>query len=578
MTSSYFSVALNGELHGFFSTSRGVRQGDPLSPYLFVLAMEGLSGILKEASQAPGFQFHWRCRQTRLTHLCFADDLMVFCRADSGSVRVIKAALDEFAWLSGLTINPVKSHVFISGVSEEDCDQLRTILGFQMGTLPVRYLGVPLITSRLQISDCAPLVERILSRIRLWTSATLTYAGRLQLIKSVLFSFQVYWSSIFILPATVVRRIEGILSAFLWKGSSLSTSGAKVAWASVCYPLREGGLGIKRVKDWNRAAILKHVWRLLSDKSSTWSSWVHSVLLRGRSFWQVRVTNSASWSWRKILLSRNWCRGKFVSCIGDGKNTSLWQDFWLPQGPLCDLFTFRSLTSTGLPSDARVADIIEDGNWVFPEGGLELESIWDSVTIRPHVDVPDHYVWKGHSSGIFSIDSAWDILRARRPASSVHHLLWFPGHIPKHSVILWLASLHRLHTMDRLQRHGVIASPECVLCGSAAESHEHLFFGCAFSSIVWRDITAKTLMTWPPFTWDSLIQWASLHLLCRRDLRQILARLVLSATVYFLWYERNNRVFHQRRRFRWEIIAEISDYIRSRLLDLEDQYVISPHF
>ena len=162
--------------------------------------------------------------------------------------------------------------------------------------------------------------------------------------------------------------------------------------------------------------------------------------------------------------------------------------------------------------------------------------------------------------------------------SSVHHLLWFPGHIPKHSFILWLASLHRLHTMDRLQRHGVIASPECVLCGSAAETHDHLFFDCSFSSTVWRDITAKTLMTWPPFSWGSLIQWASLHLRCRRDFRQVLARLVLSATVYFLWYERNNRVFHQRRRFRWEIIAEIYDYVRSRLLDLEDQYVISPHF
>ena len=90
LTSPYFSVGLNGELHAFFSSSRGVRQGDPLSPYLFVLAMEGLNGILREASQTPGFRFHWRCEQTGITHLCFADDLMVFCHADAFSVGVLK--------------------------------------------------------------------------------------------------------------------------------------------------------------------------------------------------------------------------------------------------------------------------------------------------------------------------------------------------------------------------------------------------------------------------------------------------------------------------------------------------------
>ena len=76
----------------------------------------------------------------------------------------------------------------------------------------------------------------------------------------------------FLLPAVTVRRIESILASFLLKGTSLSHSGAKVAWSSVCYPLTEGGLGIKRIQDWNRAAILKHVWRLHTDRSSIWSS------------------------------------------------------------------------------------------------------------------------------------------------------------------------------------------------------------------------------------------------------------------------------------------------------------------
>jgi len=102
-------------------------------------------------------------------------------------------------------------------------------LGFNSGTLPVKYLGVPLISTRLTHQHCMPLIERITSRIKNWTTTSLTYAGRLQLTKSTLFSIQVYWSSMFLLPYHTIRKIESILTAFLWKGTSLNRTGAKVA-------------------------------------------------------------------------------------------------------------------------------------------------------------------------------------------------------------------------------------------------------------------------------------------------------------------------------------------------------------
>jgi hypothetical protein len=108
-------------------------------------------------------------------------------------------------------------------------------------------------------SDCMALVERILSKIILWTSASLTYVSHLQLIKSVLFFIQVYWFIMFILLCSIIRNIEGLLATFLWKGSFISSLGAKMAWALVCYPIQEGGLRIKRVKSWNKIAIIKHV-------------------------------------------------------------------------------------------------------------------------------------------------------------------------------------------------------------------------------------------------------------------------------------------------------------------------------
>jgi hypothetical protein len=117
---------------------------------------------------------------------------MMFCHADIESIMVLKSSLDRFSKLSGLTINLAKSSLYLSGVDGSLCNNIMDNIGIHEASLPVRYLGVPLISTRLTHTDCLPLVERITSRITLWTSSSLTYAGRLQLIKSVLFSIQVY--------------------------------------------------------------------------------------------------------------------------------------------------------------------------------------------------------------------------------------------------------------------------------------------------------------------------------------------------------------------------------------------------
>ncbi|KAJ6983822.1 hypothetical protein NC653_026591 [Populus alba x Populus x berolinensis] len=362
ITTVHYTININGEMHGFFQATRGIRQGDPLSPYLFVLAMEGLRGIINQSVQSSAFKYHWRCKPTKLTHICFADDLMLFSHADPGSIMVLKSSLDRFSTLSGLSINLAKSSLYLSGIISGLRNTIIEQLGIQETTLPVKYLGVPLLSSRLTHRDCLPLLERIIARIKLWTSSSLTYAGRLQLIKSVLFSIQVYWSTIFILPCATIKRIESTLAAFLWKGSSLTPTGAKVAWNAICYPLTEGGLRIKKLKTWNQAATLKHIWHLFTDKESMWSTWIQANLLRGKSFWQVTMPSNPSWSWRKILQSRDWCRGWFINRIGNGNSTSLWFDYWLPGGlRLIDNYSLRTLTATGLMWNARVSDIINAG-------------------------------------------------------------------------------------------------------------------------------------------------------------------------------------------------------------------------
>ena len=120
ITTTKFSININGELVGFFGASRGLRQGDPLSPYLFVIIMDALSMLIQRRievnrSMGQSFDFHWRCKKTELTHLCFADDLLLFYGKSMNSVNLLHQVLCEFFAMSGLRPNEEKSNIFIAG-------------------------------------------------------------------------------------------------------------------------------------------------------------------------------------------------------------------------------------------------------------------------------------------------------------------------------------------------------------------------------------------------------------------------------------------------------------------------------
>lgn len=204
-------------------------QGDPLSPYLFVIAMEVFSKMMADYSKADsGFKFHSRCSRLKLTHLCFADDLLLFFEASLLSLNIVKSALMEFERISGLKANSTKNSFFCSGISTRMKNSLLNSLQME-GKLPVWYLGVPLISSRLSAADCRMLIEKITSRIDSWTSKNLSFAGRLQLLSSVLFSLQVYWTSMFISPKGIIKDITKKFNRFLWNGKDGNSAKAKVA-------------------------------------------------------------------------------------------------------------------------------------------------------------------------------------------------------------------------------------------------------------------------------------------------------------------------------------------------------------
>ncbi|KAK1440855.1 hypothetical protein QVD17_06687 [Tagetes erecta] len=119
---------------------------------------------------------------------------------------------------------------------------------FVEGKLPVRYLGVPLVATRVKTTDCRVLVEKVENRISDWKNKLLSFAGRCQLINSIISSLHVFWSSVFILPIRIMHDIEAKMRDFLWARGPLKRSRARVSWKDVCRPKTEGAMILTTTK------------------------------------------------------------------------------------------------------------------------------------------------------------------------------------------------------------------------------------------------------------------------------------------------------------------------------------------
>ena len=290
ISTASFSVQINGKLAGYFQSSKGLRQGCSLSPYLFVICMNVLSKMLDEAAERKKIVYHLRCKNINLTHLCFADDLVVFLEGTKRSVEGILHVFDEFGKMSGLHISLEKSKLFMAGVSLTNQRDITDHFPFEEGSLPVRYLGLPLLKKCMTVSDYFPLVEKIRKRIHSWTGRFLSYAGRLQLLNSVITSLANFWMAAFRSPNECLKERERLCAAFLWSGPKLEGRKAKNSWREVCKMKNEGGLGIKPLKESNLVCCLKLIWRILSSAKSLWVNWIKVYLIRKGSLWMAKTT------------------------------------------------------------------------------------------------------------------------------------------------------------------------------------------------------------------------------------------------------------------------------------------------
>ena len=221
---------MNGQDSDKFKGGRGLRQGDPLSSLLFVLAMDYLSRLLKRASKQTNFKYHPHCNKLRLTHLMFADDLLLFCKADPSSLQIFNNVPTTLRDIAGLMTNLHKSQMVLGGCEDTLQQQCLLITGLKETNFPLKYLGVPIKASKLTKTECTSLVEKIMAKVHIWTSRNISFARRARLINSVIFGMYTYWASIFLLPAEVTEKITKICRNFLWSGTAGYKKSSYISW------------------------------------------------------------------------------------------------------------------------------------------------------------------------------------------------------------------------------------------------------------------------------------------------------------------------------------------------------------
>ena len=268
-------------------------------------------------------------------------------------------------------------------------------------------------------SDFQPLLDKIAARFSSWTVKHLSFAGRFQLIQAVIYSTISFWASMFIIPVECVSILERMCGAFLWSGAPNSARGAKITWDSVCTPKEAGGLGLRRLADWNKVLGLKLIWLIFTAGGSLWVSWVRRNLIGGENFWVLDPARRRSWIWRSICKLRPLARPMVVCEVGSGITASFWQDNWTSLGPLIDLVGERGPQVTGLSIDAVVADALTAEGWWLdrsrsrsPIISLLKECLPNAQEIMSS-EVDDTYVWypePGRGTGTFSARDTWRAL------------------------------------------------------------------------------------------------------------------------------------------------------------------------
>ncbi|GKU90856.1 hypothetical protein SLEP1_g4800 [Rubroshorea leprosula] len=320
------SILLNGSTTRQFKMHKGLKQGDPLYPFLFLIIAKGLNGIISSVVSLGLFEgIEIGHRDMKVSHLQFADDTIMFETALEENIWAAKSITSIFEIVSGLKINFGKSLLLRINVSDEWVNKMSFILNCKQGVLPCKYLGVPIGGKGRSIAMWKPIIESFKKKLASWKSRFISLGGRITLLNSVLSSLPVFTMSIHLLPKGVILLLDKIRRSFLWGGGEGSRKINWVCWENICRGKMEGGFGVKDLRKFNLALLGKWWNRLARGEED--------FLYRGKQ------RTYPKWDTRTMETGCGHCNGGELSSLGKRNRRRSYGAYWRQPNRLRDTRT-----------------------------------------------------------------------------------------------------------------------------------------------------------------------------------------------------------------------------------------------
>ena len=558
------SILVNGTPEGFFNISRGIRQGDPISPFLFIIMAEAFGRAIKKTqtdNMIKGVRVTKEVENT--THQQFADDTILAGISTLQEANNFKHILDTYTKASGQMINAKKSEIYFLNTVEEVEDQICNKLGFKKGKFPFKYLGIYLDKNNYSNPSWEHNLKKIDNQTESWKGRWLTKAGRMTKIKAVLSAIPIYQLSCSQLPKNINSKLERKLRDFFWNGLEEKKKATLISWCQICKPKEYGGLGIKNLEWQNEALGAKQVWRLYHESDRKWAKILYNKYLNPldkSSLFRIKNPPKGSAGWNFMAKSRNLITKYLTWDLGKGEEALFWEDSWNGLPPLTS-YDFAPETISFLKTlrGTKVKDYIEelesnlDKKWKWkplPKHGItlsdkeKLENILKDrfSSIR---DREDKLIWAASKDGKYKVKEGYRMITnsLKWEISTLPlELCWDPAGLPKAGIFLWAAMQKRILTADRIRKMGFEGPSRCILCKEAEENPEHLLYACKVSQECWRWLQSKLNWTSPLASkWiDHLLGWP------KNASHKIYGKLwnISPAIVLWeIWKERNRRLF-----------------------------------
>lgn len=423
ITTPTFSILINGSASHFFHSERGLRQGFPLSPLLFLLVIEALSRLIISAKREGlirGLKISEVCY---LTHLLFVDDVLILLDGSVQDSTTFTRILNLYTKATGMEVNRSKSSITLVGTSANEAHVARHAFPYTNQSLDrgLKYLGYWLKPTCQKIADWVWLVTKIEKRLTCWSHRYLSRAGRLTLIKSVLEATPVFWMALAWIPRNILAKLQQMCNRYLWAGNQEKHIFAWIGWHKISLPKKWGGWGLKELPIFAKALAGKMGWALLMTQS-LWTSIVFHKYIWPLSIidWVRLPTwnrSGISSIWKALLYSLPLIRDNLVWRIRDGNNARIVLDPWAGSGGRHTLpqDLIAHLSASNIQVISQIAD--QDHSNIFHQAwksslDLNLPRRWhttwgayrDALT-ESHIRIsegPDELVWYQVEHGVYT--------------------------------------------------------------------------------------------------------------------------------------------------------------------------------